>query len=158
MPHVLIVDDDAATREATFKDPIHGVNGPNARYIELWNNVFMQSERLQSGELKPLRNQNVDTGMGFERVVSVIQGSGSNYETDVFQPIIGNLGEIKVKANDKGWRRVIVEKPFGQDLESARSLNALLGRYFSEAEVFRIDHYLGKETVQNILVLRFGKT
>jgi alanyl-tRNA synthetase len=93
---------DAATREATFKDPIQGVNGPNARYIELWNNVFMQSERLQSGDLKPLKSQNVDTGMGFERVVSVIQGSGSNYETDVFQPIITRIAALSGVAYSKG--------------------------------------------------------
>ncbi|PQV64240.1 glucose-6-phosphate 1-dehydrogenase [Abditibacterium utsteinense] len=77
-----------------------------------------------------------------------------------FAPIIKNLGAVKKadqKANkSEAWRRVIVEKPFGQDLESARELNALLGRFFSEQEVFRIDHYLGKETVQNILTLRFG--
>jgi alanyl-tRNA synthetase len=78
------------------------VNGPNARYIELWNNVFMQSERLQSGELKPLKNQNVDTGMGFERVVSVIQGTGSNYETDVFQPIISKIAALSGVAYSKG--------------------------------------------------------
>ncbi|RYG65403.1 glucose-6-phosphate dehydrogenase, partial [bacterium] len=73
-----------------------------------------------------------------------------------FSSIIENLGTVK-KANQKeGWRRVIVEKPFGQDLKSARELNELLGNFFTEQEVFRIDHYLGKETVQNILTLRFG--
>ncbi len=93
---------DPATREATYKDPILGVNGPNARYIELWNNVFMQSERMQNGDLKPLKNQNVDTGMGFERVVSVIQGSGSNYETDVFQPIISQIAKLSGVPYSKG--------------------------------------------------------
>ena len=93
---------DDATREATFRDPIHGVNGPNARYIELWNNVFMQSERLQSGELKPLKSQNVDTGMGFERICSVIQGSGSNYETDVFSPIILKIADLSGVPYSKG--------------------------------------------------------
>ena len=57
---------------------------------------------------------------------------------------------------DGGWRRLIVEKPFGTDLASARSLNALLHRHFAEEQIFRIDHYLGKETVQNLLVLRFA--
>ena len=52
--------------------------------------------------------------------------------------------------------RLIVEKPFGHDLASARELNELLHRWFSEDEIFRIDHYLGKETVQNMLVLRFA--
>jgi glucose-6-phosphate 1-dehydrogenase len=55
-----------------------------------------------------------------------------------------------------GWTRVIVEKPFGHDLESARHLNEVIRTYFDESEIFRIDHYLGKETVQNMLVLRFA--
>ena len=55
-----------------------------------------------------------------------------------------------------GWQRVVIEKPFGRDLASARELNAHLRGIFSERDIFRIDHYLGKETVQNILVLRFA--
>jgi glucose-6-phosphate 1-dehydrogenase len=55
-----------------------------------------------------------------------------------------------------GWTRVIVEKPFGQDLDSAKHLNEVVREYFTEEEIFRIDHYLGKETVQNMLVLRFA--
>jgi glucose-6-phosphate 1-dehydrogenase len=55
-----------------------------------------------------------------------------------------------------GWERLILEKPFGYDLASARELNELLGQHFTEEEVFRIDHYLGKETVQNMLALRFA--
>jgi len=85
---------DEATRAATFGDPVHGVNGTNARYIEIWNLVFMQFERIAGGELKPLKNKNVDTGMGFERVTSIIQGSGNNYETDVFRPIIDGIAEL----------------------------------------------------------------
>lgn len=57
-----------------------------------------------------------------------------------------------------GWQRIIVEKPFGHDLESARSLNRGLGRVFEEEAIFRIDHYLGKELVQNVLVMRFANT
>jgi glucose-6-phosphate 1-dehydrogenase len=56
----------------------------------------------------------------------------------------------------QGWTRLIVEKPFGYDLASARALNQLLWKYFDESEIFRIDHYLGKETVQNMLALRFA--
>jgi glucose-6-phosphate 1-dehydrogenase len=55
-----------------------------------------------------------------------------------------------------GWSRVVIEKPFGHDLASARALNAELSKGFSESQIYRIDHYLGKETVQNIMVLRFG--
>ncbi|MBF6331016.1 glucose-6-phosphate dehydrogenase [Nocardia transvalensis] len=56
----------------------------------------------------------------------------------------------------KPWRRVVIEKPFGHDLKSAKELNALVNRVFPEETVFRIDHYLGKETVQNLLALRFA--
>lgn len=60
------------------------------------------------------------------------------------------------QAEDGQWRRVVIEKPFGHDLESARELNAVVNKVFPEDTVFRIDHYLGKETVQNILALRFA--
>ncbi|MBO0829048.1 MAG: glucose-6-phosphate dehydrogenase [Streptosporangiales bacterium] len=60
------------------------------------------------------------------------------------------------EASDGGWRRVVVEKPFGHDLASARELNRIVGAVFKPDSVFRIDHYLGKETVQNILALRFA--
>jgi glucose-6-phosphate 1-dehydrogenase len=56
----------------------------------------------------------------------------------------------------KGWTRLVIEKPFGHDLASARRLNALVHRHFDETQVYRIDHYLGKETVQNLLAFRFG--
>jgi glucose-6-phosphate 1-dehydrogenase len=70
---------------------------------------------------------------------------------------IGTLvEEIAERRTAKGWVRLIIEKPFGRDLASARALNELLRRHFDESEVFRIDHYLGKETVQNMLALRFA--
>ncbi len=67
--------------------------------------------------------------------------------------IIEHLGNCRAR---DGWTRVIVEKPFGRDLDSARALNNLIRGEFDESEVFRIDHYLGKDTVQNMLVLRFA--
>ena len=63
---------------------------------------------------------------------------------------------MNVAGSEDGWRRVIVEKPFGTSLESAERLNKHLIHIFDEKEIYRIDHYLGKETVQNILVLRFS--
>jgi glucose-6-phosphate 1-dehydrogenase len=58
---------------------------------------------------------------------------------------------------DKGsWRRLVIEKPFGHDLESARALNEEIKQVLSEQKIYRIDHYLGKETVQSILMFRFG--
>jgi glucose-6-phosphate 1-dehydrogenase len=59
-------------------------------------------------------------------------------------------------AQDREWARIVVEKPIGYDLKSARALNAILAANFEESQIFRIDHYLGKETVQNILAFRFA--
>ena len=70
-----------------------------------------------------------------------------------FETIVRELGE---RRSGEGWTRLIVEKPFGRDQASARRLNAMLLEHFTEDEVFRIDHYLGKETVQNMLALRFA--
>jgi glucose-6-phosphate 1-dehydrogenase len=72
---------------------------------------------------------------------------------DAMPSLIQELGE---RRRTEGWTRLIVEKPFGHDLESARELNEVLGRHFTESEIFRIDHYLGKDTVQNLLALRFA--
>ncbi len=70
---------------------------------------------------------------------------------------IASLVEKVAKSRtDRGWHRLIIEKPFGHDLASARELTALIGKHFAESEIFRIDHYLGKETVQNLLALRFA--
>lgn len=70
--------------------------------------------------------------------------------------IIARLGEAGLERSKSGWTRIVVEKPFGHDLQSARQLNEQLHAVFSEEQIYRIDHYLGKETVQNILVFRFA--
>jgi glucose-6-phosphate 1-dehydrogenase len=74
----------------------------------------------------------------------------------LYDDIIRHLGSSGLAKQDEGWRRIIVEKPFGHDYASARALNAQLAEVFSEDQVYRIDHYLGKETVQNLLVFRFA--
>ena len=75
----------------------------------------------------------------------------------LFEPIVERLGSVGLADESTGaWRRVIVEKPFGRDLESARDLNQNMLSVLRESQVYRIDHYLGKETVQNIMALRFG--
>ena len=75
---------------------------------------------------------------------------------DMFGRVACHLSEAGLTRQDEGWRRVIVEKPFGYDLESARRLNAELTTGLNESQIYRIDHYLGKETVQNILAFRFA--
>ncbi len=79
---------------------------------------------------------------------------------DLAPDIVQGLDHAGLTAEGKGrgWTRIVVEKPFGHDLESARELNRRLGEIFREEQVYRIDHYLGKETVQNILAFRFGNT
>lgn len=72
-----------------------------------------------------------------------------------FPAVIENLNRAGINRSH-GRHRIVVEKPFGEDLDSARRLNALLHRYFDEEQVYRIDHYLGKETVQNLFVFRFA--
>src|SRR5512139_785757 len=76
----------------------------------------------------------------------------------IFPNIFDLLGLTNQLGEENGWRRVVIEKPFGTDLESARSLNAQIHKALQERQIYRIDHYLGKETVQNILVSRFANT
>src|SRR3954470_15830268 len=79
---------------------------------------------------------------------------------ETFEPTINCLGEChggRQSANQSdSWKRIIIEKPFGTDLATAQALNEQLHRHFRESQVFRIDHYLGKETVQNLMGLRFA--
>jgi glucose-6-phosphate 1-dehydrogenase len=76
---------------------------------------------------------------------------------DLFSPIVAGLGAAGLLRQEGGrWRRVIIEKPFGRELESAGALNRSIRSHMGEDQIYRIDHYLGKETVQNILVLRLA--
>ena len=102
---------------------------------------------------------------GDERVVNCLNkldeehGTSSNrvyylaVPPSAIETIVVAMGKRRTTT---GWTRLIVEKPFGYDLETARHLNSVITEYFEESEIFRIDHYLGKETVQNMLVLRFA--
>ncbi|MGW4632958.1 glucose-6-phosphate dehydrogenase, partial [Nocardia sp. NPDC004415] len=103
------------------------------------------------------------------RTLDAERGTGGNYAfylsipPNMFPVVLDQLSEHGLaKPADTApdgylpWRRVVIEKPFGHDLDSAKELNALVNRVFPEEQVFRIDHYLGKETVQNILALRFA--
>jgi alanyl-tRNA synthetase len=90
------------------------VNADHPQVIEIWNNVFMQFNRVKDGSLKPLPAQHVDTGMGFERLVRVLQGKSSNYDSDVFQPLIQFIAEksgfeyiSSAEPGDKGWNEAV---------------------------------------------------
>jgi glucose-6-phosphate 1-dehydrogenase len=107
----------------------------------------------------------VEDAEGQDRLATLLaevdreRGTHGNRVYDLAVPpsAIGTIvSAIAERRRGDGWVRLIVEKPFGHDLTSARALNALIAEHFDESEVFRIDHYLGKETVQNMLALRFA--
>ena len=76
----------------------------------------------------------------------------------IYEGIIRNLGTAELAREETGSCRIVIEKPFGRDLDSARHLNQVLHEHFQESQVYRIDHYLAKETVQNILMFRFANS
>src|SRR5262249_22340227 len=77
---------------------------------------------------------------------------------ELYPPLSTTLGEAGFNKEDGGFRRLVIEKPFGHDLATAKELNTVLHRHWREDQIYRIDHYLGKETVQNILVFRLANT
>ena len=111
-----------------------------------------------------------DDPSGFEGLAARLDGIDTEHGTrgnrlfylatqpSQFAEIVTQLGRVGLdhETHDGGWRRIVIEKPFGHDLDSAKRLNREVGKVFREAQVYRIDHYLGKETVRNLLVFRFG--
>jgi len=123
---------------------------------------FLQSFAFTSGEY--------DQPEAFQKLTRRLEEVDREYHLDgnrlyylatppgIYPLVIGQLGQAKMARNENGksWTRIIVEKPYGYDLASARQLNKTVLEVFDESQVYRIDHYLGKDTVQNLLVLRFG--
>ncbi|MEK6243998.1 MAG: glucose-6-phosphate dehydrogenase [Pseudomonadota bacterium] len=97
------------------------------------------------------------------RIASIERGSGIHANRVIYLALPPGAFSATIEAlaeaglhRSKGWTRLVIEKPFGHDLASAKRLNALVHKYFDETQVYRIDHYLGKESVQNLLAFRFG--
>jgi glucose-6-phosphate 1-dehydrogenase len=127
----------------------------------LWSD-FAESiyyQQGQFGERTDFRGLN-------ERIEQIDAARGTNGNRlfylatppSAYTQIVGNLGRVGLDREGprQGWARIVIEKPFGHDLASAGELNDALVRVFEESQVYRIDHYLGKETVRNLLVFRFG--
>nr|WP_269458799.1 glucose-6-phosphate dehydrogenase [Tessaracoccus timonensis] len=127
---------------------------------EVWEQL-LEGIRFVSGTF--------DSDDAFERLRETLteldteRGTGGNHAFYLsippsgFEPVMQQLrSHGLVEQSDESWHRVVIEKPFGHDLESAKELDAVVSDLFAPQDVFRIDHYLGKETVQNILALRFA--
>ncbi|MDP2982095.1 MAG: glucose-6-phosphate dehydrogenase [Candidatus Latescibacter sp.] len=107
---------------------------------------------------------NTEDYPGLQLSLGEIEGGPANRvyylasSPEYFPIVVKNLGESRMAGEEEGWRRIVIEKPFGRDLPSAVELNRIILSVFQESQVYRIDHYLGKETAQNILFFRFGNT
>jgi len=145
----------AAWREKLAESTAHFVGHSFDRAA--WDS-FAQSVFYQPGDVgKP------DDFRALGKLLDELEGDGGANRVyylatapRFYEPAIAHLGETGLAKHPDLVRRVVIEKPFGIDLESARQLNEAVHRVFSEGQVYRIDHYLGKETVQNVLVFRFA--
>ena len=156
---------DAYTQES-FREMVAGivkekVRGADPAGIEQFRRFFVYQQGLfEENE----GYQNMATFLGQKdgewkvcaNKLFYIAASPQFYET-IFRKLASS-GLTKPCSPEEGWTRVIVEKPFGKDLQTAQKLDELLGKLFREEQIYRIDHYLGKETVQNILAFRFSNS
>lgn len=149
--------DDDAFREAGAKAMRDYAKAPDGCEICDWiasRMVYVQGALDDDATFEALKARLAE--------VEETYGTGGNVlyylatSEQFFASTVRRLGEAGLTREERGWRRVIVEKPFGHDLESARALNRELLDVLDERQIFRIDHYLGKETVQNLLALRFA--
>ena len=151
------MSDEDARNKAT-EDFKKFASGPIDQNI--WND-FVQRIHYISGDF-----DNPGTYAHLKEVLTKVDHDHGNHGNfffymatapNFFGDIVEHLSGVGLMAEENGhWRRVIVEKPFGHDLDSAKSLNQRLLKVAAESQIYRIDHYLGKETVQNILALRFA--
>jgi glucose-6-phosphate 1-dehydrogenase len=145
--------------EEDFRAQVSSFLPAEDRGSEAWN-WFQQRLCYQVGNFgDPAMYSNLGTRLGELDGQFHTEGNYLFYLATVpkfFGPVVEQLGAAGLSRQEKArWRRVIIEKPFGHDLESARSLNRQIKAVLSEDQIYRIDHYLGKETVQNIMVFRF---
>lgn len=137
----------------SFTDSINTYLNGNMN-MEIFNSLFSNIKFVQSSfsdengyvELKKYLSE-----QSIQNVLFYLAAPPDQYST-----IIEMLKKNKLNHFSKGWTRIVVEKPYGRDLETAKELEVLIHNAFEENQIYRIDHYLGKETVQNILVLRFA--
>lgn len=131
---------------------------PKAYNAAEWQD-FSANISYVKGDLNTLRDYQTLK----QHLVSMENGAGNRLyylatAPRFFAPIVANLGTADMVKESDGWRHVVIEKPFGRDLASAHALNKAIHQVFQEHQIYRIDHYLGKETAQNIMYFRFANT
>lgn len=145
---------------AAFRDfiwqSLQQKTGPHAHPIreDVW--------KIMSNNLSYIQGEFSDTSL-YARIAAYVEEHAipnkiyylATYP-QLYQTIFELLQKQKLNKEKNGWTRLMIEKPIGTDLPSARKLNTLLSRFFKETQIYRLDHYLGKETLQNILTFRFG--
>ncbi|MDE3056980.1 MAG: glucose-6-phosphate dehydrogenase [Bacteroidota bacterium] len=151
--------DDAAYRAWAWNALVE--DGMTSESLRRWCETSFYFEPLGHGEVKDYRG----VAQRIEQIEKETGSPGNRafylaLPPAAFPPTITELGKLGLNKSPngagKGWTRLVIEKPFGRDLQSAQELNALVHQYFDESQTYRIDHYLGKETVQNLLAFRFG--
>jgi glucose-6-phosphate 1-dehydrogenase len=150
---------DTTKDDVTFRSLVHDAlqsKGVSSQDISGWCNASLHYQSIGDGKVENFRALSAR----IEALEKEYKLSGNRIfylalPPGAFPDTITGLGETGLNRS-LGWTRAVIEKPFGDDLSSARELNQLIHRYFDESQVFRIDHYLGKETVQNLLVFRFS--
>ncbi len=146
-----------------------------------WDDEQMRAELRQGvadfGRIKPVKDQILDELLerayyiqstfedpeGYDQLTQVLKRLGVrnilfylSTPPGLYSTIVEKIGASKLDYCEDAWRRIVVEKPFGRNLQTAKSLDEKLHSVFEEDQIYRMDHYLGKETVQNILAFRFG--
>jgi glucose-6-phosphate 1-dehydrogenase len=166
---VLTVSRDTGMDDRTYRDVVRAAiedDGMDPKEIEHWVETAVFYQGIGKGEpddFKALARRVVELesqrGQPPNRIFYLA------LPPNVFPPTIQGLGEAGLGRSTTGagngtsyWTRLVIEKPFGRDLQSAEALNQLIHKYFDESQVYRIDHYLGKETVQNLLIFRFANS
>ncbi len=159
-----LADRDDASWRSSLREMTEEFVRSSGQSSQLNNDVW---QRIESGMFyvrgdlnDPQTYQNLKTKLA---QIDQSRGTSGNYlfylaiADRFFGPVVEHLGASGLSKEDDGkWRRIVVEKPFGHDLESAKALNRQILNVVSESQVYRIDHFLGKETVQNIMLFRFA--
>jgi len=145
-----------------FREKIGRAVGETGLPLDRWNDFaehvhYLRMEYDDEGSYRELEGRladlEKDNGLGKCRIFNL------GVPPSLYEVIVTRLGETGLSREDRGagfWTRLVVEKPFGRDLPSSRVLSETIGKWFDEEQVFRIDHYMAKETVQNILIFRFA--